>query len=65
MSAAERAERIALAVAAGTVSAADAREDLHLATAEREAEQAAAALRAYRAGRPVWSWPARAPWMGF
>jgi hypothetical protein len=65
VSAAERAERLALAVLAGTVTAADARGDLSLALRESEAERSAAALRAYRSGRPVWSWPAAAPWAGF
>lgn len=63
--ASERAERIALAVVMGKLSGADAREDLHTATVEREAEQNAAALRAFRDGRPVQAWPARAPWFGF
>lgn len=65
MSAAGRAERLALAILEGRVSAADAREALRLALREAEAERAAEALRAYRAGEPVWTWPARAPWAGF
>jgi len=63
--AAERAERAALAILEGRVSAGDARETLRLALREAEAGRAAAALRAYRAGEPVWAWPARAPWAGF
>lgn len=62
---AERAERIALAVVNGTVSAADAREGLHLALVQGETERQARALRAYRAGERVWTWPATAPWLGF
>lgn len=68
MSAAGRAERLALAILEGQVSAPDlpdAREALRLALREAEAERAAEALRAYRAGEPVWTWPARAPWAGF
>lgn len=65
MSAAGRAERLALAILEGRVSAADAREALRLALREAEVERAAEALRAYRAGEPVWTWPARAPWAGF
>jgi len=63
--AAERAERVALAIVEGRVGAEDARETLRLALLEAETERAAAALRAYRAGEPVWTWPARAPWAGF
>ncbi len=51
--AAERAERVALAIV------------LRLALREAETGRAAEALRAYRAGEPVWTWPARAPWAGF
>lgn len=68
MSAAGRAERLALAILEGQVSAPDlpdAREALRLALREAEAERAAEALRAYRAGEPAWTWPARAPWAGF
>jgi hypothetical protein len=68
VSAAERAERVSLAIVGGRVSAEDmegARETLRLALREAETERAAAALRAYRAGEPVWAWPARAPWAGF
>lgn len=65
MSAAGRAERLALAILEGRVSAADAREALRLALREAEVERAAEALRAYRAGEPAWTWPARAPWAGF
>lgn len=60
-----KGERIALAVLNGEISAEDAREDLHLATIEREIEQNASALRAYRNGESVWAWPSVAPWAGF
>lgn len=63
--AAERAERIALAILAGEVSMSDARETLRLASREREVEQHAESLRQYRSGEPVWVWPAVAPWSGF
>jgi hypothetical protein len=31
----------------------------------REVRRAAEALTAYRVGKPVWAWPAKAPWAGF
>lgn len=65
MSHAEYAERIALAILDGKISAADAREDLSMHLRAAEVERQASALRAYRAGDPVWTWPARAPWAGF
>lgn len=64
-SAAERAERLALAVLTGDVSAADAREELGLALREREITADVNALRAYRTGVMVWTWPREAPWAGF
>lgn len=65
MSHAEHAERIALAVVNGQLSAADAHDDLHMHLQAAETERQADALRAYRAGQPVWTWPATAPWAGF
>ena len=65
MSAAEHAERIALAILAGEASGPDAQEQLRMHNRAAEIERQAAALRAYRAGEPVWTWPATAPWKGF
>jgi hypothetical protein len=65
MTHAEHAERIALAIVNGEVSAADARGDLQLHNRAAEVERQASALRAYRAGEAVWTWPATAPWRGF
>jgi hypothetical protein len=65
MSHAEIAERIALAVVMGTVSAEDARADLSLHLRAAESDRNASALRDWREGRPVWAWPATAPWAGF
>lgn len=65
MSAAARAERMALAVLNGDVTFDEIREDMQLATRERDAGRQAESLRAYRNGEAVWSWPAVAPWAGF
>jgi hypothetical protein len=65
---AKYAERIALAIVMGEVSddaMADAHEQLRMHARAAEVERRAKALRAYRAGRPVWTWPATAPWAGF
>ena len=68
MSHADHAEQIALAIVRGEV--ADdllplAFEELRMHNRAGEVGQAAAALRAYRAGEDAWSWPATAPWAGF
>lgn len=65
MSAAVRAERIALAILSGEVTADEARGDLSLALRECEVTRQASSLRAYRNGEAVWTWPAVAPWSGF
>lgn len=65
---AESAERLALALALGEVPAddtADAREALRMHLRGALTERNAAALADYRAGKPVWTWPASAPWAGF
>lgn len=62
------AECIALAIVNGEVPAdgmADALDNLRLLNRRAEIEQQAAALRAFRAGEPVWTWPKTAPWAGF
>jgi hypothetical protein len=63
--AALEAERIALSILDGRVTAQDAREDLHLTLQQAETERAASSLRAYRNGEPAWTWPATVPWDGF
>ena len=65
MTHAEYAERIAVAVVNGAVSMEDARDDLHMHLRAAQVDRDAKALRDYREGRPVWAWPAHAPWAGF
>jgi hypothetical protein len=65
MTHAEHAERIAVAVVNGEVSMEDARHDLHTHLRAAQVDRDAKALRDYREGRPVWAWPAHAPWAGF
>jgi hypothetical protein len=64
----EHAERIALAIVRGEVPAehmSDAHAQMRQHNSAAEVERQASALRAYRAGEAVWTWPARAPWAGF
>jgi hypothetical protein len=62
------AERLALALLRGQVPAemrAGAFADLATFNRGAQVERDARALADYRAGRPVWAWPAVAPWAGF
>ena len=64
----DSAERIALAIVNGDVppdALPAAFDNLRLLNKKAEVERQAAALRAFRAGEPVWAWPATVPWAGF
>lgn len=65
MTHAEHAERLSLAILAGETTMNEARDDLRRHNRLKELERQVAALRAYRTGSAVWTWPARAPWAGF
>lgn len=62
------AERVAVAIAMGDVPAGamgDAFATLRMLNRCAEIEREASALRSFRSGLPVWSFPAVAPWVGF